>query len=215
MPAIPPEVLEAILLELPPRDAETIPTLLACTLVSQLVHCVTVRLDRLWSAIARELWTFGRLPGYIRLSKKEDRRRMDRSALGKKSPTVYQRITARPVVKHIIDRHLEALLSKPSGKTPHILAIVELGEDNTFPFLDRLAFMQDDSIHPEDWLSRRHWARQARGAISRRKAIAVWKRIGDGWDGSEAFCEGVFALSAFYGSENLDEVRQNRPRNRR
>jgi hypothetical protein len=179
--AMPPELVEAILHELPPSDSATIPTLLACTLVLHSFHPIAT-LDSLWSPVARSCWTFGRVPTNARLSNEEDQREMKLAFPQEQDsrPRILERIAARPTIKRILTRHLEALLAEPANKMPHVLAIVELGETNAMPFLDELAFMDTDELHPDDWLARRYWARQARGAISRRKAIAVWKRIGDG-----------------------------------
>jgi hypothetical protein len=205
--AIPPELVEAILRELPPSGSATIPTLLACTLVSHSFYSIATQ-DSLWSPIAHSCWTFGRLPTYARLSNEEDQRKMKLAfPEGQDSRrSILERITARPTIKRILTRHLEALLTEPANKIPHVLAIVELGETNAKPFLDELALMDNDELHPDDWLARRYWARQARGAISRRRAIAVWKRIGEGWDTTEAFYKGVFAFNAFRGDRDLDEV---------
>lgn len=201
VPSIPPEVLEAILVELPPQDAETIPTLLSCTLVSQDFAAVA-RSDLIWKPIVEHQWS-GRAPLFVELSDEQDRQDLSEAFPegDKTSLTLYGRLIKRPTIKRILDRHLEALLAEPTHKIPHVLAIVELGETNTFPRLDPLAFATSDEVNEEDWLARRYWARQARGAISRRKAIDVWKRIGEGWNDLEAFFKGVYAFSAFYGDQ--------------
>ncbi|ORY47098.1 hypothetical protein BCR35DRAFT_336198 [Leucosporidium creatinivorum] len=162
VPAIPPELVEAILKELPPSDSATIPTLLACTLVSHSFYWIATQ-DMLWSPIARSCWTFGRVPTYARLSNEEDQREMKLAFPLQQASRQYilERIAARRTIKRILTRHLEALLAEPSNKIPHVLAIAELGETNAMPFLDDLAFMEDDELYPDDWLARRYWARQA------------------------------------------------------
>ncbi|ORY88627.1 Mis6-domain-containing protein [Leucosporidium creatinivorum] len=207
VPAIPPKIVEEILKQLPPAEDDTVSTLLACTLVSHTFSAIA-KLDSIWSGVASYCWILGRVPVFVELSNEEDKAEMELAFpyREEKSCSVYQGILARPHIKRIINRPLAALLAEPTSKIPHVLAIVELGEQNTFPFLDELAFMTSDESYPEDWLARKYWARQARGAIWRRKAVDVWRRIGQGWDGVEAFCEGVFAFSAFRDSQDWDEV---------
>jgi len=208
VPAIPPELVAQVLTQLPVDDAQTISTLLSCTLVSRSFSAI-VKQDSIWKPVTRRRWISGRTPLFVELADVEDQADMNLAfpiLQQKHSPTLYQSIVARPYIKRIIDRHLSALLTEPANKIPHILAIVALGEQNAMPFLDELAFITDDKLYPDDWLARRYWARQARGAITRRRAVDVWRRIGQGWTGPEAFAEGILAFSAFYGSQDLDEV---------
>ena len=206
MPAIPPEVLEEILLELPPQDAETLPALLACTSVSHTFSEV-VKLDSIWKPIVAHRWS-GRAPVFLELSDPQDRHDMLAAfPEGDNVPlSIYGRLVKRKAIKRIFDRHFEALLAEPTHQIPHVSALIELGETNIFPFLDWLAFVLTESDDEDDWLSRRDWAHQVRTAISRRKAIDVWKRIAEGWDGPEALIEGVYSFSAFYGDQSVDLV---------
>lgn len=204
VPAIPPEVVEEILKQPPIDDAETVPTLLSCTLVSHSFSSIAKR-DSLWKPIVRKLWSYGRLPSYRRFSNKKDRAQFNRAfpPERRESPSVHERIVARTAVKGIVDRHLAYLLADMSNKIPHLLAIAEFGAETALPMLQKMAQMRksDDQL-PPDWLARRHWARQVRQAIARGEAVDVWKRIGERWDGTEAFCRGVSAFGAF--SEAFD-----------
>lgn len=205
VPAIPPEIIAEILQKLPAGEDATIDTLFACMLVSS-VFKATARLDSVWVPIVRCNGNLGHIPRYVALSNEQDKHELELTLKRKELSSTYDCILARSTFEEIVNRHLAALLAEPNHKIPHILAIAELGECNTFPVLDKLAFLQSGATQAEDWLARRYWARQVRGAISRRKAFDVWRRIGAGWDGVEAFCEGVFAFDAFHGSQDMDDV---------
>ena len=195
-PDIPPELVESILQQLPAEDDETIPTLLACTLLSRAFSAIS-KLDSIWSEIARER---GGLFCYVRLSDQQDQCDMDLAfPLERRAmPTVHDRLIAGKHLKHIFNRHMDCLLSEPIHKIPHVLALVDLGRDN----LSTFSRSADLGKPRPDWMARDHWLGEAREAVARRDAVDVWRDIGRG---SERFSDGIFAFSAFssLGADDL------------
>ncbi|ORY80744.1 hypothetical protein BCR35DRAFT_331806 [Leucosporidium creatinivorum] len=178
VPAIPPEIVEEILKQLPPDETfSTVTTLLACTLVSHDFAAIAKQ-DSIWGPIARDRSQLEREPTFVELTNQEDRK----------------------------DMELGFPIEPPANKIPHVLALAELGEVNAVGLLRSFIECDVDVIFPEDWLARRYWAKQALGLVLRKRAIEVWRRIGEGWDGAEAFAEGIFAFAVFRGTQDRDDV---------
>ncbi|ORY88640.1 hypothetical protein BCR35DRAFT_329881 [Leucosporidium creatinivorum] len=200
VPAIPPEIVEEILEQLTwGRTAHR--DLLACSLVSRTFNVLS-RADSIWKPITRR-------PVYVELSNEEDQRDMELAfpLERRDKPTIWESLLAWPKIIEIAYRHFDALLAEPTNKILHVLALVELGDQNLAFLIDSLALQKVEELKekfPADWMARRYWARQVRGVSSRREAVEIWKRIGDGWEGSEAFYEGIFAFGALYGKQELD-----------
>ncbi|BGP40660.1 hypothetical protein JCM10449v2_004622 [Rhodotorula kratochvilovae] len=198
MPAtLPPELVSACLQALDPADPETVPTLLAASLVSTSFRSLA-QASLLWRPIADARFHQHRPPS----------KQLDAPPFA----TEACRYFAWRARKDLRARSLVREFQRPRGRLPLAHELRQLGSD-VVESRGAAPEAFTEQTRPESWLSLRHWAGECRRLLLRDEAIEVWRGIAErdalGQEADDDFERGLNAFAAFRG---LDPARLARER---